>query len=445
MARPRSKRISEIKKAIGERTLTWFGTRGIDAQALAILDRLSLVVGQIAPLDDDAMEGVSQDNLELRTRLRRDLDQYDIDTDLDLEAQSLRGEFLARIDAPVVLVAYRPHEFLCRPSFCLPNLLTAANFHLGQRQFEHKPWVERQLRELGDVPVLASVFVRDSDTEAVEQLLGTGPMVGRCSTSSGGAGVFTFSNEEEYLERIPSHRDGFVGIAPLLDGATPLNVNACVYKNGGVSVFGVSYQLIGIRGLTRRSFGFCGNDFAAASDLDPGILNEIQRICETVGAWLHRLGYLGVFGLDLLHQAGKTFVIELNARFQASTALSASINQTHGDADPMTEHVAAFLGLDPPAKHPTVAEQAANTAALSGEAPLAQALHRNISTTRLRVIAHQPVDKGILIEGAPLPGIHIEREAMLFKSLHRHRITTDGYSVSGEVQTAKPAVKVAVT
>ncbi|HTW80343.1 MAG TPA: ATP-grasp domain-containing protein [Terracidiphilus sp.] len=437
-------RLKEIRQALKGRGIVWFGTRGIDALEIYPLARPVLITAQIAPVPPVQLDGAQQDNLELRSRLRRDLDLYDVDRDPGLDAVGLKTEFLAQINAPVVLVAYRAMELLCRPSFCHPTLVMATPFHLLQRQFEYKPWVEQQLLRLEGVPVLKSIFVRDGDVDAISSFLANGPSVGRCSTSSGGSGVFPFATEEEYFERLPSHPDGFVGLTPLLDRAAPLNVNACVYSTGEVAVFGVSFQLIGVRGLTRRTFGFCGNDFGAASDVPPEICDRIESCAETIGRWLFQYGYRGVFGLDILWNEGKLYVTEVNPRFQASTPLSAGINQTLGFPDPMTEHIAAFLGLGAPTKVP-VAEQTRACGELRGRKPIAQVVHRNISTARLRAaeIHEDLVPGGVSIVGAPESGIYIEREAMLFKSLHCERITADGYSVSEPVHAVKKAVTVA--
>jgi len=361
-----------------------------------------------------------------------------------LDAVGLKTEFLTRINAPVVLVAYRAMELLCRPSFCHPSLVMATPFHLLQRQFEYKPWVEQQLLGLQGVPVLKSIFVRDGDIDAISAFLRKGPSVGRCSTGAGGSGVFHFATEEEYFERLPNHPDGFVGLTPFLDQAAPLNINACVYSTGEVAVFGASFQLIGVRGLTRRPFGFSGNDFGATSRIPPETCDRLEHCAEAIGRWLFQYGYRGVFGLDVLWNDGRLYVTEVNPRFQASTPLSARINQALGFPDPMTEHIAAFLGLGAPRKVPVV-EQTRACGETRGSIPIAQVIHRNISTARLRAaeIHADLVPSGVTIVGAPEPGIYIEREAMLFKSLHCESITTDGYSVSEPVHEVKKAVTVA--
>jgi hypothetical protein len=442
------RRLSEIRHALDQRALAWFGTRGTDALPLFDLIRPSIVVSQIAPIAQELCGGIYQDCLETRSRLRRDLDTYDIDLDISQEAAGLKAEFFRRAEGPMVLAAYRAAEMMATPIFCNSELLLASNFHLMQRQFEHKPWVERELGKLDPpVPVLASEFIRDNDLAGLRRLLATyGPMVGRTSTGAGGAGVFVFTSEDEFVKLLPDHFDGFVGVAPLVDRATPLNVNACVYKSGEIATFGVSYQLIGIKGLTRRQMGFCGNDFAAAAGLAPANLKEIQSIAVRVGKWLAGLGYCGIFGLDLLLDNGGPLVSEINPRFQASTPLSAQINRAMGLPDPMSEHIAAFLGLDAPLL-PDVVEQCHGAARCEADVPKAQVIHRNLMPANVRVTnpdTQLPVHRGgSWIASLPSSNIYVQHEAMLFKSFHTTQITKDGYSVLSTVRETAATVQTA--
>ncbi len=435
-------RLSEIRAAIGQRRLAWFGTRGLDALSLSAVRTPDVVVSQVAPIPRDLAPDMEQDCLESRLNERLDLDRYDIDMDVRREPRSLRTRFLAHARTPMVIVAYRPAEFLSATSFCNDDLLTAFNFHLFQRQFEHKPWVERALRKASvDVPMTPTIYLRDTDLDAVRREVSKGKLVGRTSSGSGGSGVFLFSSEVEFSERIPPHRDGFISVSPFFERAKPLNVNACVYRDG-VSVFGVSFQLIGIEGLTGRRFGFCGNDFAAAADLDADLLDEIETITHRVGEWLHRQGYRGLYGLDILGTESGCYVSELNPRFQASTPLSSSINQALEIPDPATEHLAAFLDFDRP-ELPSCAEQASRTMELAGQRPLAQAIHRNVLMDAIHLDTPPPARPDLVytIEGAAATNVAIANEAMMFRSMHARQITWDGYTVSPDVLAINDAAE----
>ena len=438
-------RLHEIRKALGSRRLVWFGTRGTDALGLDAITKPLIVISQIAPIPQEQSNGIRQDCLELRSKFRRDLDSYDIDTDFSKEARGLKNEFLADIDEPILLAAYRTARMLASPTFCKANLLLATNFHLMQRQFEYKPWVEMQLHRYDDsIPLLQWTYVQVNDFEAIRRLTDVGPLVGRTSTGAGGKDIFEFSTELEFKALMPKQHDGFVSISTFLHNATPLNVNACVYSSGEVGVFALSYQIIGVEFLTRRRFGFCGNDFCAAADLPKGLVDNIERITKKTGGWLARNGYTGLFGLDILLHNGEPLITEINPRFQGSTPLSASINQTVCIPDPFSEHIAAFLGLECPVM-PSCFEQIAASRDLLGERPVAQVVHRNTSLSNIRAVAcDEGKLEGITLEAVPTPDIYIQPEAMIFKSLHRQQVTSDGYSVVSEVEMANRLVATAL-
>ena len=94
--------------------------------------------------------------------------------------------------------------------------------------------------------------------------------------------------------------DGFLAASRYLDPHIPLNINACVFQDGTVTLHGPSVQLIGIPDLTRRTFGYCGNDFGAIRHLDPRFVKEFEKMVLKVGGWLWSQGYLGAFGVDAL-------------------------------------------------------------------------------------------------------------------------------------------------
>jgi hypothetical protein len=247
-------------------------------------------------------------------------------------------------------------------------------------------------------------------------------------------------SESDFIERVPAHRDGFVSITPFLRGAAPLNVNGCVYASGNVAVFGVSYQLIGVPGLTTRKFGFCGNDFAAADCLSEKDIHGIEDLTRRAGVCLGRTGYRGIFGLDILRHDRGLAIVEVNARFQGSTALSSRLNQASGIPDPTTEHVASFLDLDTP-EMPSCSEQTRAAKALQGSVPVAQVFHRNLMLDNI-YLDQAPEMAGVDIDAAPGPRISIQQGAILFRSLHHKAITKDGYTVDPIVTELAAATRV---
>ena len=276
---------------------------------------------------------------------------------------------------------------------------------------------------------------RGAQASSLERLQG-GPLVGRTNTGAGGAGVFVVRSVEDLLTREPEHHDGFIGFSDYLEGAAPLNVNACVYNSGEVAVFGVSYQLVGVRECTFRPMGYCGNDFLAAGGLAPELLDEVEQVASKIGKWLHRLGFLGVFGLDLLVHGDRLVITELNPRYQGSTPLSAIINQALGWTDPFAEHVAAYLGLMRPADLPSCRVQTLEARSAGEGVPVAQIVHHNVTAQAMRVRAHrQPAPgSGITLACVPHSDVYVESNAILAKSLHRGRVTEDGYTLMPQAQ-----------
>lgn len=428
-------RMAAIVSAVSGHDLAWFGTRATDSEPLWRMVRSGRVFSLIAPLPESSAEGVDQDCLETRSGRRVDLDAYDIDIDPREDARGLKARLLFETAGRGIVVAYRPAEFLAAIGFCNPQAIMAFNFHLFQRQLEHKPWADKLLRSMDpSLPLLPTSHVHDTDIDRIRHLLADGPLVGRTTTSAGGAGVFLIANEADLIEHMPPHRDGFLTVSPFFEDGLPLNMNACIYEDGQVRAFGASFQLIGIKDLTPRRFGFCGNDFAAAIALPVEDLDLVQSITERVGACMARLGYRGVFGVDLLRHDGGICVLEVNPRFQASTALSSRICQQIGIPDPTTEHVAAFLGMEPP-PFLSVAEQARLTGALLGSTPLAQVFHRNLLGQSIRLAAGPRCPPGINVDSLPGRSIWVERGAMICRSLHCDTVTGDGYSVPDSVST----------
>jgi hypothetical protein len=420
-----NKRLGQLREKLRDSDIVWFGTRGIDARALLALDRPLHATSITCPVKFG--QAIEQKCLESLTGLRRDFDTYNIDDDTSEAAMQLKREFLFKQKQATVLVAYRPAEMFNPVLYCESNVRLAVNAHTVQRRFEYKPWVESSLMAFG-VPMMPSTYVRSQNLDAIQALLKGGTLIARPVSGSGGLGIFCFSSMEEYLAVRP--RGEFLSVSPFFSGAIPLNVNAVIYPGAEVAVFGVSFQLIGLEKCCTRRFGYCGNDFYAGARLGNENLDMIQKITERIGEWLAQNGYLGLFGVDLLLTSAGVMVCEINARFQGSTPLSAAINQACSIPDPITEHVAAFLGLPAPAV--TLRQQAEIISDLKNSTPTAQTVYRNLRETSVRLRATAPAlpSRETHLDGLPAENVIIEREAMLFRTYHQGPITEDGYSAS---------------
>jgi hypothetical protein len=341
----RAQRLQEIDRQLEGHRLIWVGTRGTDANPLLDLDSFAACFSLIAPMHSGSLE--REVCLETISRHRVNLDQYDFDKDRSPEARELRAGLRSFLQEPSVIIPYRPLRFLSSISFTDSGMVRYFGlFHERQAPFEHKPWVESELKAQG-VPVIPWTYYAYEDVQRLADNVRTQPMVIRLNRSSGGTGLQLVRSPAELETGIQSDVDGFLGASPFLDPNIPLNVNACVYSGGSVSIHRPSLQLIGIPQCTRLLFGYCGNDFAAVQALGPDLLDQLEDVVRRVGGWLGRMGYRGAFGVDAVEHRGQILVSEVNPRFQGSSEVSARIDAELGLPDLYMDHLSSYLGLAP--------------------------------------------------------------------------------------------------
>jgi hypothetical protein len=338
-------RLQEIECRLGNRRLVYFGTRGTDARPLTPIRCLDAIFSQIAPLGAPGIEEVSLETLKGE---RVDLNRYSIDSDPSEAVLTLRKRLLQAFGRAAAVLPYRPTALLASAWFPRADRVRYLGvFHEQQACFEHKPWVETQLASAG-VPVLPWKYYADDEISLLAETMGGTQMVLRSNRSDGGAGFGLLRNPNDLNRVVPPHRDGFIAAAPLISGCVPVNVGACVFPRGEISVHAPSVQLIGLATSTNRLFGYCGNDFEAVSDLDGAALDRLERVVVLVGRWLAAYGYMGAYGVDAIFHEGEVYLAEVNPRFQGCSVMSAELAREMNIPDIFLDHIAAFLGLAPP-------------------------------------------------------------------------------------------------
>lgn len=340
----------QVGAAIGDSQLVWFGTRGDDVESIADLEQFAASVTILSGLRSrSTIESVALENF---TRRRPDLDTFDIDAHpRDDDVVALRRALLRLLSRPSFLFTYRPSTFVSAVCFARRDRCRYLGPFSGhQAAFEHKPWVETSVAQLG-VPHVPWRYVADDDQLEAQQYLQNGPLILRRSRTTGGVGFLQVDDASQLPALWPAEEEAFVSVAPFIDGGLPLNVGGVVWRDG-VTVHPASLQLIGISSCTSRPFGYCGNDFAAVRDLDQEVLNRIERSVIDIGGWMLRSGYRGAFGVDFLIKNEEPLFLEINPRFQGSTHLSCQLTTEGGESGLMLEHLAACLDLSaPPSRH----------------------------------------------------------------------------------------------
>lgn len=343
--------IAALDARLGKRQLVWAGIRGDDVESLTDLPQTSAcysIIGAYAQrgtITSLAVEEIS--------KRRVDLESWDIDdyrqTD---DVLQFRRALLNTLGRPSALLPYRPSRFLSAIWFARRDLcLNLGLFGAHQFAFEHKPWVETSLAHLG-IATVPWTYVADEERWRAKEMLKHGPILLRVSRTSGGQGFSRVDDADHFDQLWPDTDEAFVGAAPYLSDMLPINIGATVWRDG-VTVHYPSIQLIGIAKCVTRPFGYCGNDFGRARELEPARIDEIEERTVCIGHWLRTKGYRGSFGVDyLLGADGVLRFTEVNARFQGSTCASARLSIEADRACLPLEHIAAMLDLDAPAQVP---------------------------------------------------------------------------------------------
>ena len=417
----RQRYIEDIEKRLGKRKLVWFGTRGTDSQALLQLRQFREIFSIISPLN--SLSAPKEVCLETMKGRRVDLDQYSIDYDTSPEAKELLRGLYDSLEEPAFVTMYRPGAFFTSIYYPHSEFVEyLGQFHERQAPFEHKPWVESELRKRG-VRVVPCKYFGDEDRRRLEEIVEQGPLVLRSSRSDGGAGLALVRDSSEIAARWPAHSDNFLGASPYLYPNIPLNVNACVFQDGSISLHSPSLQLIGLQGFTHRTFGYCGNDFAQVRELEAKTLDQLEALVVKAGKWLASMGYLGVFGVDALLYEGEVYLAEINPRFQGSSHLSSQLDVDLDRPDMFLEHIAAFLGL-PPAPPVRLRDLARE------QRKVAQVICHNCSPHPVRKNPRRAPETGD-VTCMLLSKEHtvVDQEAILLRAVVENAVTEDGGSL----------------
>ncbi len=424
----RNQRLVVVERAIGDRSLVWFGVRGDDAATLLPLPQFESSFAITAPLG--AAKLADDETLESLTCSRVDLDTYDIDLDTRPVVGELRRTMLAALNSQSVLVAYRPSRFLSAIHFA--SLETAeylGQFRDRQAGFEHKPWVETQLRKVG-VRTLPWTYVAEEHRQILNSYLENGASVLRASQTSGGVGFLLVERPDEFDGGWLAQPDAIISVAPFFDRATPLNVTGCIFPDGTVTLQPGSVQLIGIPMCTKRRFGYCGNDFARFGELPRPVIDNVDAVARTVGRWLAEQNYIGAFGVDFLLDGKTLYFTALNPRLPGSVAFLAMLCADAGYIDILLDHISAFLGLS--VGHEPQARMSLHD--WRSELPAAaQVIVYNASSTAVRLASPALLvpagDTAARVELAPEPDVQVESNAAMFRVVFPESVTETGFEL----------------
>lgn len=127
----------------------------------------------------------------------------------------------------------------------------------------------------------------------------------------------------------------------------------CLLLNGGDVLTGsLSEQITGLRIATNNPHTTVGNDFTSPRTLHGAQLRSIQKIVQNSGHVMHKKGYRGLFGIDVIieEESGKIYFIELNTHQPASVSFEAKVHRNIGKTPLLAYFILDNLGKAKPVK-----------------------------------------------------------------------------------------------
>lgn len=383
-------------------------------------------------------DSVQSASLEDLTGSRVDLDAYELDDDLHTAAvRELRTHVFSVLAGESAVFTYRPSTFVSAICFARRDRCRYLGmFKDHQAAFEHKPWVESAVAELG-IPHIPWTYVADEEQILTSSMLDEGPVMLRRSRTSGGTGLVKVAHSAELRAAWMDSDEAFVSVAPFLDEAIPVNIGAVAWEDG-VTLHPPSLQIIGQPDLTTRPFGYCGNDFVAAGQFDDATLLAMETASLAIGDWLRRHGYRGAFGVDFLVKDGVPLFTEVNPRFQGSTHASAQISVAREESCILLDHLMSLLAL-PREPSLSLVELVRNSPALS-HIVLHNTTGASLSPTRADVVRPWRDFPGYLRSDVlPTPALVIEPSATLHRVTVAASVTSNGFDLDERASEAVAA------
>lgn len=429
----RASLLADVERRLGDRRLVWAGLRGDDIEPLSDLPQL---YGSFAILGSySRRSGIESLAYEALTGVRVDPEAWDIDEHpQDVTTVDFRRALLRALSGNSALLPYRPSQFLSGVYFARQRqCINLGLFAAQQAAFEHKPWVESAVADLG-LPRIPWTYVADEEQLKAREFSRHGSIVLRRSRTSGGNGFAHVNSPEEVAGAWPTVDEAFVSVAPFIEGGLPMNIGATVWRDG-ITLHHPSVQLTGIASCVTREFGYCGNDFGLARDVDPSVLDQVEASTIAIGRWLQRHGYLGTYGVDYLVHEGQPLFTEVNPRFQGSTQSSCRLSIECGEACLMLEHVAAWLGLPAPETIP-LRDRVANTPDLANIVVHWTGMEaQSLDAGRLVELVRQ--EEPSLRSDVRTPvKMSNESGATVARLMLRQRVTTTGFDIAGSIDRA---------
>lgn len=151
-----------------------------------------------------------------------------------------------------------------------------------------------------------------------------------CGSSGNGTYLSHSDWKRDRANGVESADGNFVLVSSFIDGPV-LNAHCSVDRVGNVRIWPPSLQVIDLdRDVLGQAGVYCGNDFARTAEIDHRAMEDICKQLLSVARIMSSTGYYGVFGVDFILDHHKAYIMEVNPRFQGSSALLQELNVLQG-------------------------------------------------------------------------------------------------------------------
>ncbi|MFC2061335.1 ATP-grasp domain-containing protein [Elusimicrobiota bacterium] len=332
--------IKELKYSLKNNPVkcSWWGQRAHDALGLSYILDLDFLVCCDWGADTENIWGEKVVSLERLTKKRGNFSNEDLNFALSGE---LKHDILDRLSGGSACIMYRSLEELEGIASGNNKIKIFSASNNLKRTFDDKILFRKILKELGlNIIPGETVILQDSNYSSLMKKWGKEYML-RYPVASSGSRTFLVKNRDEH-EMI---KNNYVTDVPVIaEGYLPgysLNINAVI---GGNKIYlsPPSVQVIGVPCLISGRFGFAGNDFSSAKNIDGRIMEEIKYSTLKIAGYMLENGFKGMMGIDFIVYEGKLYPVEINPRFQNSTSLLTLLEIKEGKIPLVLRHLKQF-------------------------------------------------------------------------------------------------------
>ena len=208
---------------------------------------------------------------------------------------------------------------------------------------ENKIYTQIWLQNCVDVLPMVSLLGNEFSYTYLSKIMqGGSEFIVQGKNSWGGSGTFYLSkkNEKEIRNKLSDYE--VYMITPYCKDSISVNIHAVIYEEY-IQYFPASIQII----RRANTMEYRGADFTSYSMLSTEQKSSIDKTAQLVCKQLQKIGYRGVCGVDILLWNGVAYFMEVNPRFQSSTALLNISLKKQGFPTVQEYHIESFRRKKP--------------------------------------------------------------------------------------------------